>query len=487
MSTMRTAEIALDEIDQVILDTITSFEEIPNAQTLYVATEKAIIEKGRTLSRPWFNKHIRSLVDEGVVTFEDIGTEKFYSLVDGVDVREGVARVPAPITEDMGMKLRDTLGMFRVRGKLHQNICKMFNENPQYQSPDGLNWLLNAFKIEPNTARIISQHVFSAYQAQFAPGRLGPMAPYQAPMPGLPRFTGQPYQPTQYQPTQPQVISTPGGPQIVTVPVQTPGGPSTPIVVVSPPPPAKTQGQSGTIEHRVTERLAERTIMKYKIDEKGNPVLDDRGQPVVVEVVKEPIVIGGGATGQQIGPKDLLDVASKLVDMKTSGAPTQPPVDEEKIILKAKEVIKDEFESKIDSLKSYIGGTNASVEKLATTMNQYFAIQSAVKPYEARIKELTEGKGLSESQFKMQTQERLIKYVAEKLDTIPSTIRQFMGQQYVQTLAVLEQSYSMEPGTLIIPYIKQMAGSRPGEATLPTTSIAERRTMVEKIRDKVKA
>ena len=482
MSTMRMAEVALDEVDQVILDTMTTFEETPNAQTLYEATEKAIIDKGRTLSRPWFNKHIRELSDEGVITSEDIGTEKFYTLIDGVDIREGLARVPAPVTEDMGMKLRDTLSMFKIRGKLHNNICKMFNENPQYQNPDGLNWLLNAFKIEPNTARIIAQHVFTAYQAQFA-GRMGPMGfPYQAPLPGAPLgYPGQPYQ-QPYQPPQPRVVQSPGGPQIITVPVQTPGGPQTPLVIVSPP--SSKTGPSGTVE-RVTERLAERTIMEYKVDESGNPVLDDSGQPVVVKVVKEPIIIGGSG-GQQLTAKDLLDTATKMAEIMKPKEGSTKTVDEEKVLLKAKEAIRGEIKSDMDTLKSHIGGVSSNVEKLAVSMNQYFAVKSAVEPYEKRIKELTEGKGLSETEFRMQTQERLIKYVAEKMDTIPATIRQFMGQQYVQTLAVLEQSYAMEPGTLIIPYIRQMASGGGGEATAPETPVSQRKKLVEKMRRTIK-
>lgn len=474
-------EIVLNKFEQKLL-AILRREGKVKSKTLFETLLKEVTEEGQELSRPYFTNLLEHLTGEGVIEYESIGRERHYKVCEDAEVMEGIARVSQPILTDLSQKLKQTLSMFNIKGRLHRNIVTMFSENPGYQNPQGLNWLLNAFKIEPNTARIISDHLFAAYRAQFTPtiGHPppgGPFQPYQQPYYG--GYGGQPMA------TQPQVTHTPSGMQIIQYPVPSPQG-SAPMVIVSPP----TQPQPGSgVTHRVTERLAERTVYRYKLDEKGETVLGEDGKPVITEVVKEPIILGGGGSGQQMSPKEIVDMTIQIAKaVRPEEGTKAPPVDEEKILLKTKEAVTKEIKPEIDTLKGHIGGVNSSVDKLATEIRQYFTVQSAVKPYEDRIKEYEKTRGLSDSQFRLQTQEKLIKHLADRLDTIPATIRQFMGQQYVQTLAIMEQQYGMEPGTLIIPYITQQTGRTPGtSAPVPKTSISERKEMLEKMRAKTTA
>jgi len=467
--------VSLSDIESEVLTVIRESPERLNVTGVVERLKKRFPDTGRDYSQSYVTNTIIGLEEKGIIETENVGVNKYIDLVDGLEFTEEGVYIPTPYMTDMTAMLKSVLDMFIPKGKMKKNILTLFSENPQYHNPQGLYHLLIRLKIDPDVAYTISNHVFSSVSGQQFPMQpFGPYAPCQAQIP--PTFTYNQFgqSPYVYPPTQsqPRVIQPSNkGPEVITL------GPNQPPIVVFP----------EKSEPKIETKISERKIIKYKLDEDGNPKLDKDGNPIVDSVVIEPVVVGGS---QQTNFAEMFKAVSGMfaeaIRAVREGEPKSPltlPIDEEKIILKTKESIKPELDRLESGLGRISSDFGSALKDLANKIGTYFEIQAAIKPYEEQIKTLREYTGDNPQIARLKAQENLIKYAVDKLDIIPSIAEEIMKTQRIQYLQMLEQQQGLEPGTLVIPVMRDMVRTKHREP--PETSHEERREALERLKRSV--
>lgn len=410
-------EKQLTENEMIIVKTLYN-----NTQLSLTELKDKLAADGKDMELGYVSRVTNKLIDDGILEYKIEGNKKMLSVTQGIDLSETGIMVPSSMTasspED---RLAQTLDLFNIRGDTKRKVTMLMATNPTWHNPYNLHGLLLSLKVDPSTARLISEHYFGAENYLKSQSQFGSYGGY-----GGAYNTQQPLMLNQYgQPIMPNI----GQPQMVGM---SPTG--QPIIIM---PQTQQQPVQQTQQQPVIIKTGETRRVKRPVKDDKGQLVKDNGQ-IVYEEIEEPITLVAGSGGDNV----LSSIITTLIaDRKGEGKESDEvkilkerlELEKEKNITTQIEQIRKESSENIQGL---IGSVNKNQQELAKTF--FDSVEKMQHSWEDRFNTAsTEAKHLRELEaIRSQSTagERpivsILKEVNKTIKDVPNEVRQTVTTLY---------------------------------------------------------